>query len=521
MFNCYRIPALELFLCALLFLVACGKKESAPPAGKPLQKTQAPVTAPKAETEPAAATLSSPEDPPPLKFLTLPVKGVRHTGDLNQMVKRRNIRALVLLNPIGFFYDKGHPKGVMYESLEELQRFINKKFKTGNLKVKVTFHPIAPSQVEAALTEGLGDLIAYGINITPEREKRVAFSVPFQTDVTQIVVAGPNFGPVSTIEDLGGKQVYANPLTTYYENLRKVNDGLQRAGKKLIDIKAADKNLTEDDLVEMVNARLIPATVTTKQRADFWSKVLDHLTLHPELMIATGGKVGWVMRKNNPRLKQMIDEFAKTRVAGTTFGNVLLRRYLHNTKWVKDSTSAGEMKKFQATVALFRKYADKYAFDYLMLVALGYQESLLDQRKTNRSGAVGIMQVLPKYAAAAPINISNVRSIDGNIHAGVKMLRNNADTYFKDPGIDPLNKMLLAFASYNAGPTRIARLRRKATSMGLDPNVWFGSVELVVAKDIGEETVMYVSNIYKYYVAYKLALEQLQLRGNAKTATTR
>jgi membrane-bound lytic murein transglycosylase MltF len=517
MFKRYRVPALELSLCILLFLVACGKKEGAPPAGKQMQKTQASATAREAET----ATLSSPEDPPPLNFLTLPVEGVRHTGDLNQMVKRRNIRALVLLNPIGFFYDRAHPRGVMYEALEELQRFINKKLKTGNLKVKVTFYPIAPSQVEAALTEGLGDLIAYGINITPEREKRVAFSVPLQTDVTQIVVTGPNFGRVSTIEDLGGKQVYANPLTNYYENLRKVNDALRRAGKKLIDVKAADKNLTEDDLVEMVNAELIPATVTTKQRADFWSKVLDHLTVHPEPVIATGGKVAWVMRKNNPRLKRLIDEFAKSHAVGTTFGNILLRRYLHNTKWVKDSTSAEEMKKFQATVALFRKYADKYAFDYLMLVALGYQESLLDQRKTNPSGAVGIMQVLPKYAAAAPISISNVRSIDGNIHAGVKMLRNIADTYFKDPGINPLDKILLVFASYNAGPTRIARLRTKAAGMGLDPNVWFGSMELVAARDVGQETVTYVDNIYKYYVAYKLALEQLRLRGEAKTARAR
>ena len=51
--------------------------------------------------------------------------------------------------------------------------------------------------------------------------------------------------------------------------------------------------------------------------------------------------------------------------------------------------------------------------------------------------------------------------------------------------------------------------------MGLDPNVWFGNVELVAAKDIGQEAVTYVANIYKYYVAYKLALEQAQLRQKA------
>jgi membrane-bound lytic murein transglycosylase MltF len=103
-----------------------------------------------------------------------------------------------------------------------------------------------------------------------------------------------------------------------------------------------------------------------------------------------------------------------------------------------------------------------------------------------------------------------VSDADGNIHAGVKMMRNIADTYFNDPGIDPLNKTLFTFAAYNAGPNRIVRLRNKAKDDGLDPNKWFGNVELEVAKDVGQETVTYVSNIYKYYVAYKLTLEEQQ-----------
>ena len=173
------------------------------------------------------------------------------------------------------------------------------------------------------------------------------------------------------------------------------------------------------------------------------------------------------------------------------------------------------MKKFQTNLELFQKYSGEYSFDYLMIAAQGYQESLLDQSKRNPSGAVGIMQVIPKNAAASPISIPNVATADGNIHAGVKMLRNIADTYFNDPKIDPMNKTLMVFASYNAGPNRIARLRKEAADMGLDPNVWFGNVELVAAKDIGQETVTYVSNIYKYYVAYKLALAQRELRRKA------
>jgi len=410
------------------------------------------------------------------------------------------------------FYDKGHPQGITYEALQEFQKFVNQKLKTGTLNVTVTFIPMRPDQIEAALTEGVGDIIAYGLVVTPEREQRVAFSTPVQTNVTQIVVSGPDFGPVSGIADLSGKEVYANPLTTYYENLMKASETLQKEGKAPIVVKAADKNLNDDDLVQMVNAGLIPATVTTQQRASLWSQVLPNLRPHPEATIATGTQLAWAMRKNNPQFKQVVDEFVSSHAVGTSFGNTLLRRYLQNTKWVKDSTSSAEMKKFQANVALFQKYAGEYDFDYLMLAAQGYQESLLDQSRRNPSGAVGIMQVIPKYAAANPINVSNVSDADGNIHAGVKMLRNLEDKYFNDPKIDRLNKTLFVFASYNAGPNRIARLRKEASDMGLDPNVWFNNVEVVAAKDIGQETVTYVANIYKYYVAYKLAAADAQSR---------
>src|SRR5271169_1307496 len=502
----YRSLVLLSALLALLLLIGCGKKAEAPAATEQ-PKHQAATASP----------VSSPDEPPaPSSDVRLGKVFARRTGDLDEMAKDRNIRALVILNPIGFFYDKGQPRGVMYEALEEFQKFANQKLKTGKLDVKVTFLPMRVDQIEAALTEGVGDIIASGIVVTPDREKRVAFSTPIQTDVTQIIVTGPGFCPVSTLADLGGKEVYANPLTTYYENLKKANEELQKAGKTPIVVKAADPNLTDDDLVQMVNAGLIPATVTTKQRADLWSKVLDHIQPHPELVLASGVQLAWAMRKSNPQLKQVVDEFVGSHSIGTSFGNTLLRRYLQNTQWVKNSTSGEELKKFQINLALFQKYAGEYGFDYLMIAALGYQESLLDQSKKNPSGAVGIMQVIPKYAAASPISISDVATTDGNIHAGVKMLRNIEDTYFNDPKIDALNKTLFVFASYNAGPNRIARLRKKTADQGLDPDVWFNNVELVAAKDIGQETVTYVANIYKYYVAYKLALEQSQVTQKAK-----
>ena len=135
----------------------------------------------------------------------------------------------------------------------------------------------------------------------------------------------------------------------------------------------------------------------------------------------------------------------------------------------------------------------------------------MNQSAKSHVGAVGVMQILPSTAKDKNVNIKNIQEIENNIHAGTKYLRFMIDRYFNDGSIDRLNKGLLAFASYNAGPARVAKLRKEAEKMGLDPNVWFRNVEIVAAKRIGRETVQYVSNIYKYYVVYSLLAEEGKL----------
>ncbi|HJY88825.1 MAG TPA: lytic transglycosylase F [Candidatus Acidoferrum sp.] len=444
--------------------------------------------------------------------LELPITFPRHVGDLEGMRERHQIRVLVVPSHSGFFYDRGVPHGIYYEAFDEFQRFANQKLRTGSLRMNVTFIPVRPEQLEHALLEGVGDVVGYGVIVTPEREKAILFTTPIDSNVKQVIVTGPKAPPITNLEDLSGKEVHVNALTVYYESLQRLSKEFQNAGRPPILVKAADPNLTDEDLLEMVNAGLIPATVTINIRAEFWSKVLPHLTLHPDIVLKKEEQLAFATRKDSPELRQLLDEFVQGHQMGTSFGNTLLRRYLQSAKWVKDATSSEEMEKFQAYVRYFKKYAAQYDFDYLMLVAQGYQESGLDQNRKNPSGAEGIMQVMPKLAAAPPINISNVDIAENNIHAGAKMLHNIAETYFKDDNLDATNKTLMVFASYNAGPSRILRLRKKAASEGLDANQWFGNVELVVAKDVGQETVQYVSNIYKYYVAYKLTLEETKVQ---------
>jgi membrane-bound lytic murein transglycosylase MltF len=120
------------------------------------------------------------------------------------------------------------------------------------------------------------------------------------------------------------------------------------------------------------------------------------------------------------------------------------------------------------------------------------------------------MQVLPGTASDPNVGISDIEKLENNIHAGTKYMRFIVDRYFKDEPMTNLNKTLFAFAAYNAGPARIIKLRRKAAEMGLDPNVWFHNVEIAAARDIGRETVQYVGNIYKYYIAYRIITKQIE-----------
>ncbi len=460
---------------------------------------------------PAFAQSKPSTDKPPSQagVSGLPLNFERHTGDLDEMVKRGSIRALVLYSRSGFFYVDGKPEGISYEALQSFQQFVNQKLRTRQ-HVQVTFIPVRPDQLESYLNEGVGDLIAYPLAMTPEREQQVAFSVPLETGVKQILVTGKDFGPVASFEDLSGKKVFVNPITTYYGNLENVNDSLRKQGKSPILIESADKNLLDEDLMEMVNAGILPATVTITQRAKLWASVFHNITPQPNIVIANQEDLAWAVRKNNPKFKELVDEFVRTHAAGTSFGNTLIRRYLESSQWITNPTDEEQIKKFNQLASFFKTYSSQYGFDYLMVVAQGYQESQLNQAARSPGGAVGVMQVKPSTAAAPPISIPDIGTAENNIHAGVKLLNSIATEYFSDPKIDAMNRLLFTFAAYNAGPNRIADIRKQAAAQGLDPDKWFGNVELLVSQKVGQTTVQYVSNIYKYYVAYKLVVEQGQ-----------
>jgi membrane-bound lytic murein transglycosylase MltF len=450
------------------------------------------------------------EKPAKEKF-AIPSRAVAEQGgDFDAMRKRRVIRALVVYNKTNYFIDKGAPRGITYDALKMFEDEINRKYKTGNLKINVAFVPVGRSEIAKALLDGRGDIAAAGLTVTPERQEEFDFSDPTLKNVSEIVVSGPASQPVAAVDDLSGREVYVRKGSIWHESLEKLNADLAKRGKSPAKLRFAPETLEDEDLLEMLNAGLVQYVVVDDYMARFWAGVLPAIKPNPDVALRTGGQLAWAMRKNSPLLKAEINAFLAKYPEGSSLRNQLFQKYLKNTKFVKNAASSAERKKFEEMSQFFRTYSDKYDMDYLLMAAQGYQESQLNQNAKSKVGAVGVMQVMPDTGREQ--KVGDITQLEPNIHAGVKYMRFMIDQYFANEPMDKLNKALFAFASYNAGPNRIQSLRKEAAKRGLDPNVWFNNVEIVVSEKVGRETVTYVSNIYKYYVAYKLVVEQREER---------
>ena len=431
-------------------------------------------------------------------------------GDFDGMVKDRVIRVLVVYSKTFYFLDHGRQRGISHDLLKEFEKFVNKKYKTKTLKVHVVFYPVRRDKLIAGLVDGFGDIAVANLTITPERQKHVDFSDPMLSGVKELLVTGPAAPTVNSIDDLAGQAIHVRKSSSYYESLVLLNRALKKKGNAPAKLIPAEENFEDEDLLEMVNAGLIPMIVMDSHKAHFWAQIFDKIRVHDGIAVREGGEIAWAFRKNSPKLKSIAAEFVKGHKKGTLLGNMLLKRYLKSTQYVKNALDDKELKKFNALVAFFKEYSDQYDFDHLMIAALAYQESGLDHSKRSHVGAVGVMQILPSTAADPNVAIPDIEKLEKNIHAGTKYLRFIIEQYYRNEPMDDINKMLFGFASYNAGPARVRGLRKKASAMGLDPNVWFDNVEVAAAKEMGRETVQYVSNIYKYYIAYRMVFSQLE-----------
>ena len=422
------------------------------------------------------------------------------------MIERRVIRVLTTYSKTNYFVDKGTQRGLVYDTVRLFEDDLNKKLKNKNIRVHVMILPVSHDELIPALLEGRGDIVAAGTDDHRPAQGEGRFH---QSDPNR------RFGhcrhrarrpPGQPVDDLAGREVYLQLSMVSPQGVERFNAELAKKGLAPVKIRPAPEVLAEEDILEMVNAGLVKATLAYDYIAEFWQQVFPKLVLNRGAAVKTDGQIAMMVRKNSPQLKAELNAFLARYPAGSLQRNMLLQKYLKSVKYAKEATSEAERAKLESTVAIFRKYGEKYSIDYLLMMAQGYQESQLDQNAKSQVGAIGVMQVMP--ATGQEMEVGDITQLEPNIHAGVKYIRYMIDHYYANEPMDRLNKGLFAFASYNAGPGRISQLRKRAADRGLDPNKWFNNVEVLAAESIGRETVQYVANIYKYYLAYQMYMEE-------------
>nr|WP_246088974.1 transporter substrate-binding domain-containing protein [Paraburkholderia guartelaensis] len=436
------------------------------------------------------------------------------------MLDRRIIRFLVPYSRTLYFVDNGQERGLSAELARDFERYINAKYASqlGNRPLTIALIPTTRDKLLPNLLAGLGDISAGNITATDERLKIVDFIAPRdRKPVRELVVTGPSAPPLATIDDLAGKEVYTRASTSYYESLQALNARFVKAGKPPIRIRLLPDALEDEDKMEMVNAGLIGVVIVDDWMAHLWAQVLPRIQVHDNLAINSGGYIGWAIRKNSPELQAVLNEFYVDFVKRQGVADYRLAQYMKQIKQIANNSGSMERKRFEQTLALFQKFGSQYGFDPLMLVAQGFQESQLNQNARSHTGAIGIMQLLP--ATGKEMDVGNISTAESNIHAGAKYMDQLISKYFSDAHFEATDRSLFAFASYNAGPENIAKMRKEAASRGLNPDKWFNNVEVVVAEKIGAETTTYVRNIYKYYAAYKLIVEAQAARKKALETT--
>jgi membrane-bound lytic murein transglycosylase MltF len=405
-----------------------------------------------------------------------------------------------------YFLDKGgQQRGLMYDMMTEFEKELNAKYAKKNLRLHFIFIPTTRNQPIPSLVAGRGDIIAANLTVTSERETQVDFSTPIVKGVKEVIVSSAKAPALNKLDDLSGKIVFVNPTSSYYQSLKQVNADFSKEKLAPINIKEAPGIFETDDILEMVQADLVQITVSDLYLAKFWKNIFPNIQIYEDLVVRSGGDIAFAFRKKSPQLKLALDTFTDSHKIGTSFGNQKLQTYLKSVKWVKAATNPQEIEKFNTMAGIFQLYGDQYKIDWLLMTAQGYQESRLDQNVKSRVGAVGVMQLMP--ATGKELKVGDIHNLNNNINGGVKYVRYLIEKYYANEPMTELDKVLFAFAAYNAGPSKIQQMRLEAAKRGLDPNIWFDNVERIVAERIGSETVQYVSNIYKYSVAYKLVRE--------------
>jgi membrane-bound lytic murein transglycosylase MltF len=433
-------------------------------------------------------------------------------GDWPAIRERRVLRVLTTYSRTNFLIENGRGRGLEYEAATWLETWLNteRSLPGGPANIRVVFVPLPFSGLLTALLGGRGDVVMAGMTATEERAARVAFARPYIRGVRERVVRHKAAPDLASAEELSGRTLLVLSGSSHLANARALHARLRAAGRPGVNIVEAPAALEEEDLLEMVNAGIAPYAVADGHLAAAWDRVMPDTEL-TEASLATNQNIAWAVRPDATELRALLDRFVEERVErDRSTAMTIWRRYFQDTRFLKNPVGLAERDRVRQLAPHFRGESERVGFNWLMMLAQGFQESQLDPAARSHVGALGVMQLMP--ATGREMGARDLTAAEQNIRAGIAYMDRLRGRYFNDPALAEEERVYFALAAYNAGPNRINRLREEAPKMGLDPNRWFGHMERVVQARVGSEPVRYVANIRAYFLTYAGLAEQAQER---------
>jgi membrane-bound lytic murein transglycosylase MltF len=444
------------------------------------------------------------------------------TGDLAGIRERGFIRVLTTYNRTNFFIEHGQGRGLEYEATQRLAAWFADRRTPDAARggaavaLRVVYVPVPREELIPALLAGRGDMIAAGMTVTEERARRVLFTEPYIRRVDEVLIRHSGAPPLERIEDLAGRTLLLTRGSSYVANARALSDRLVAAGQAPIRIVEAPPYLETEDVLELVAAGTVRYSIADDHLAEVWDKLLPDLVVQHGVHLVSGGTIAWAVHPGATALKASLDAFLGSLLADRATAMTIYRRYFESVSFIRNPFGPSERDRIRQLGPHFRTVSEQAGFDFLLMMAQGFQESRLDPMARSHVGARGVMQLMP--ATGAEMGVRDLHDAQQNIRAGVRYMAKLRETYFDDPAVEPIEQLKFALAAYNAGPNRINRLRQEAARLGLDPNRWFGHVERVVQSRVGSEPVRYVANIFAIYATYAMANDLLADRAEELAA---
>jgi hypothetical protein len=110
-------------------------------------------------------------------------------------------------------------------------------------------------------------------------------------DVREIVLTGPTSARLATADDLAGRTVHVRRSSSYYESLSALNDHFRKAGMAKVKLVLVPEALEDEDIMEMTNAGLFEAMLSTNGRRGYGRSAGSHGQYR--VALREGGRTGW------------------------------------------------------------------------------------------------------------------------------------------------------------------------------------------------------------------------------------